>query len=107
MSHAPSTTTRLASLSAAASAGETTAAASARTSHCCSGGCTPTCGTRGKDFIAWKEHTLCGGILDVLGDIDDGFESGDVLECLQNVDLNCIIYKWRNVPDKMIAVALM
>ena len=59
----------------------------------------------GKDFIAGKEHTLCGEILNTLGASDDGFESGDVLECLRNVDLDCILYEWRNAPDTMVEVA--
>ena len=66
-----------------------------------------TCGTRGKDFIAWKEHTLCGEILDVLGDVDDGFENGDVLECLRNVDVEDILYEWRHQPRQALAVVSM
>ena len=37
----------------------------------------------------------------------DGFDDGDVIECLRNVTLSEIEYEWRNVPDKMTAVALM
>jgi len=58
----------------------------------------------GRDFVAWKEHPLCGEILNVLGASDDGFESGDVLECLSNVTLSEIEYEWRNVPDTLVEI---
>lgn len=88
----------------------------ARKRHVCSGCCEPiepgtvynvTLSTDVRDFMAWKEHTLCGEILNTLGDSEDGFYEGDVWEYLKNVDLATVVEEWAHDYEAMVDVAFM
>ena len=39
--------------------------------------------------------------------MDDGLESGDVLECLRNVTREDILYEWHHQPMQAFAVVSM